>query len=120
MLVAGTDCNFPFVVTLLLPEKQVMQLFMFVRPMMFAVVSFEAEMFCTGCSVSANLATEEMVLSFSFFGVFKYFSSLITLTQTLSSSYVDLSVNVSLWLPHNTFYISKWVINKGFLLFHRV
>ena len=98
----GTDCNFPFVVTLLLPDQQVRQLFMFVRPMMFAVMSFEAEMFCTGCSVSANLATEEMVLSFSFFGVFKYLSSLITLTQTLSSRYVDPSGNVSLWFAHNT------------------
>lgn len=64
----GTDCNFPFMVTLLLPDQQVRQLFMFVSPMMFAVISFEVEMFCTGCSVSANLASEEMVLSFSFLG----------------------------------------------------
>ena len=46
---------------------------MFVRPMMFAVMSFEAEMFCTGCSVCANLATEEMVLSFSFLGYLSTF-----------------------------------------------
>ena len=78
---------------------------MFVTPMMFATMSFEAEMFCTGWSVSANLATEEIVHLFPFLGVFKYLSSLITLTQTLSNRYVDPSFNVSAWFPHNTSFI---------------
>ena len=90
---------------------------MFVRPMMFSVMSFEVEMFCTRCSVCANLTTEEMVLSFSFFGVFKYLSSLITLTQTMSSRYVDPSVNVS-WFPHNTsFTYPNWSLIKASCFF---
>ena len=51
---------------------------MFVTPMTFAVMSFEAQMFCTGWSISANLATEEIVHSISFCEVFQYLSSLIT------------------------------------------
>ena len=52
---------------------------MLVTPMILVVMSLAAEIFFTGWRVSAKSAADEMVHSCSLFGVFNFFSSLITL-----------------------------------------